>query len=129
MTHAFSVTTRSLPTAVVLTIRGDLDAATAPEVHVHVAGLALPPDTVLVVDLAELRFCDSSGIAALIAAHNVAQTANAYLTLAAVPPQLSRALGMIGLTDFFITHPTTERALATQPPPAPATGDQDSVSE
>lgn len=122
MTDDFSVTTRTVETAVVLTIRGDLDAATAPEVHAHIAGLTLTPDTVLVVDLAELRFCDSSGIAALIAAHNVTQAANAHITLAAVPPQLSRTLGMIGLTAFFTTHPSIERALATWPPPAPAGG-------
>ncbi len=119
MIKGFSATTRVTPTGPVLTIRGELDAATAPTVLDEIEGLTVAGGQLLVVDLAAVSFCDSSGISALIAARNVAQTAHAGIALAAVPGQLSRALGLIGLADIFPTHPSAEQATAAWPSPPP----------
>jgi anti-sigma B factor antagonist len=107
----FSVTTRTAAAGAVVTVAGELDVATAPRLRAGVAALVLAPGQRLVVDLAGVTFCDSSGISALIAARNVAEAAGAAVALAAVPARLSRTFGLIGLADFFPTYPSAEAAL------------------
>ncbi|HET6704853.1 STAS domain-containing protein [Amycolatopsis sp.] len=106
----FSVTTRTTGTGAVVTVAGELDVATTPRFRAGIDALALAPGQLLVVDLGEVTFCDSSGISALIAAHNVAETAGAGVALAAVPDRLARTFGLIGLGDFFRTYPSAEAA-------------------
>ncbi|MEV5717151.1 STAS domain-containing protein [Amycolatopsis mediterranei] len=106
----FSVTTRTTGAGAVVTVEGELDVATAPRLRAGVAALVLGPGQLLVVDLAGVTFCDSSGISALIAARNVAEAAGAAVGLAAVPARLSRTFGLIGLADFFPTYPSAEDA-------------------
>ncbi|MEU4521514.1 STAS domain-containing protein [Amycolatopsis sp. NPDC024027] len=106
----FSVATRTTGAGAVVTVEGELDVATAPRLRAEVAALVLKPGQVLVVDLAGVTFCDSSGISALIAARNVAEAAGAAVALAALPARLSRTFGLIGLADFFPTYPSAEDA-------------------
>ncbi|MFC8131726.1 STAS domain-containing protein [Streptomyces sp. NPDC057302] len=70
----------------------------------------------LVVDLAGVTFCDSSGLSALIAARNHALAARAGLALAAVPAHISRFLGTVGLDRVFPTYPTAQAAEAAWTP-------------
>ncbi len=106
----FSVTTRTTGAGPVITVEGELDVATAPRLHAGIAALDLGRGQLLVVDLAGVTFCDSSGISALIAARNVAEAAGAGVALAAVPARLSRTFGLIGLAGFFPTYPSAEDA-------------------
>jgi anti-sigma B factor antagonist len=108
----FAVVAYPTATGSTLAIRGDLDAAAAPDVLKEIEGVTLDRGQLLVVDLFGLTFCDSSGITALIAAHNVAEAAHADIALVAVPAQLTRTLGLIGLTGFFTAYATAEQAIA-----------------
>jgi anti-anti-sigma factor len=101
----FSVTTGHAQAGPVLTIDGDLDAVTAPEVLTEIENLNVERGQLLVVNLERVTFCDSSGISALIAARNLAQAAGGSIALAAVPAQLARTLGMLGLDSFFPRTP------------------------
>jgi len=112
MTSAFSTSTEPAASGPVLTVRGELDVATAPRLRAHIAGLTLTPGQLLVVNLADVSFCDSSGISALIAARNVAEEAEAKVALVAVPARLTRTLALTGLADFFPTYPTAEDAIS-----------------
>ncbi|MEV7099573.1 STAS domain-containing protein [Amycolatopsis sp. NPDC051045] len=108
----FSVTTRTTVTGPLVTAEGELDVVTAPRLRAAIGALPLGRGRLLVVDLAGVTFCDSSGISALIAARNVAEAAGAGLALVAVPDRLSRTFGLIGLGDFFPTYPSAEDAIA-----------------
>jgi anti-anti-sigma factor len=119
MTAAFTVVTRDTPAGPVLELAGDLDAATAPQALRAVKALTPRSGQQVVVDLTELRFCDSSGISTLIAAHNLARDAGAGIALAGVPRHLTRTLTLIGLGSFFVTHATAEQAQAAWPDPPP----------
>jgi anti-sigma B factor antagonist len=110
MSTGFTTTTRSTPTGPVLAFAGELDASTAPAAHAAIQQLTLHTGDQLVVDLAELEFCDSSGIAALIAARAFAGGAGAAIALAAVPNHLHRVFALLGLAELFASHPTVERA-------------------
>jgi anti-anti-sigma factor len=110
VTTPFSVTTRPTAAGAVVTVHGEVDVATAPRLRTEIAALTLGRGQLLVVDLAGVTFCDSSGISALIAASNVAEAAGADVALAAVPARLSRTFALIGLGDFFPTYPSAEDA-------------------
>ncbi|MDQ7803568.1 STAS domain-containing protein [Amycolatopsis sp. A133] len=108
----FSATARSSGTGPVVTVTGELDVATAPRLRAEIGGAPLGSGQLLVIDLAGVTFCDSSGISTLIAARNVAEAAGAGIALVAVPARLSRTFGLIGLADFFPTYPSAEAAIA-----------------
>ncbi len=95
-----------------LRVRGPLDAGTVPGVLEEIRGLTLQRGQLLVVHLAEVSFCDSSGISALIAVRNVATAASGAVALVAVPPALVRTLGAIGLGDLFPVHASVDEAVA-----------------
>ncbi|MCR6490783.1 STAS domain-containing protein [Amycolatopsis sp. OK19-0408] len=112
MTSPFSTSTEVADTGPILTVRGELDVATAPRLRTEVGGLELGAGQLLVVDLAGVTFCDSSGISALIAARNAAEAARAGVALVAVPSRITRTLGLTGLADFFPTYDSAEDAIS-----------------
>ncbi|MFE1024579.1 STAS domain-containing protein [Streptomyces sp. NPDC058818] len=116
MTKHLTLRTRTTTAGPVIEIAGDLDYDTADKVRAALPGLGLRPGQQLVLDLAGLSFCDSSGITVLIAARNHALAAGASITLAAVPDRVSRVFRIVGLAQVFPTHPTAAAAEAAWRP-------------
>ncbi|MFC5104961.1 STAS domain-containing protein [Kibdelosporangium philippinense] len=56
------------PSGPVLSVRGEIDTVTAPQLQVSVEQ-ALPSDGVLVVDLSGVTFLSSAGLSVLVRAH------------------------------------------------------------
>lgn len=106
------VITHDAATGPVLEVVGELDHDSAAQLRDRVTALTLQPGRRLVLDLAGLEFCDSSGITALIAARNHAHAAGADIALAAVPPRTLRVLKIVGLDQIFTMLP--ERHGATR---------------
>jgi anti-sigma B factor antagonist len=104
------ITSRDAATGPVLEIFGELDYTTAVELRELIPTIALRPGQRLVVDLAGMEFCDSSGITALIAARSHAHAARADIALAAVPANTLRVLRIVGLDQVFTIHPDSETA-------------------
>ncbi|MEU2424975.1 STAS domain-containing protein [Streptomyces sp. NPDC007851] len=107
MSH-LNITVRDATTGPVLGVLGELDHITAARLRDRVAELTLRPGQRLVLDLAGMEFCDSSGITALIAARNHAQAARADIALAAVPARTLRVLRMVGLDQIFAILPDSD---------------------
>ncbi|MDL5199210.1 STAS domain-containing protein [Streptomyces sp. ALI-76-A] len=107
------ITSREAVTGPVLEIHGELDYAHAAELRDLLTTLTLQPGQRLVLDLAGMDFCDSSGITALIAARHHADAAQADVALAAVPARTLRVLRMVGLDQVFPLHP--DSVAATRP--------------
>ena len=86
--------------AAVLSVKGELDASTAPDLadlchSVHAAGARD-----VVIDLTDTSFLDSSGLRALIEAHRLfAEGGNLQLAHASEP--VRRLLEITGLDDYF----------------------------
>lgn len=110
MTQHLTLHTRTTATGAVMELAGDLDHRTAPQVRDALPQLGLRPGQQLVLDLAALTYCDSSGITVLIAARNHALAADAAIALAAVPEQVARIFRIVGLDQVFPTHPTAQDA-------------------
>ncbi|MFI1759409.1 STAS domain-containing protein [Streptomyces sp. NPDC020571] len=104
------ITTHDAATGPVLSIFGVLDYATVAQLRERLTILTLQPGQRLVLDLAGLTFCDSSGITALIAARNHAAAFHADIALAAVPAHTLRVLRMVGLDQIFPLHPDSDAA-------------------
>ncbi|MER0449660.1 STAS domain-containing protein [Streptomyces sp. Edi4] len=112
---ALTITIREVSAGPVLAIAGDLDYDTAAQLRDELARTVLAPGRRLVLDLAGLTFCDSSGIAAFIAARNHAHAARADIALATVPDHTLRILRVVGLDQVF----AFQRDASADPAPPP----------
>jgi anti-sigma B factor antagonist len=86
--------------AATLSVRGELDASTAPDLAdlcrtVHADGARE-----VVIDLTDTSFLDSSGLRALIEAHRIF-TDGGKLQLAHASEPVRRLLEITGLDDYF----------------------------
>lgn len=104
------ITTRDATTGPVVEITGEMDYANATELRDLLTTLTLQPGQRLVLDLAGLEFCDSSGLTALIAARNLALAARADIALAAVPARTLRVLSVMGLDRIIPILPGSHAA-------------------
>ncbi|MFJ8751094.1 STAS domain-containing protein [Streptomyces sp. NPDC102441] len=120
-----TITSRDAATGPVLEITGDLDHRTAPELRQAVGNLTLAAGQLMVLDLAGLEFCDSSGITALLAARNLAIEQSSGIALAAVPDNTARILHTVGLDRVFTIHP--DASAATTPAPQRADPTRETV--
>jgi anti-sigma B factor antagonist len=105
-----NITHSDTATGPVLRVAGDLDYEHAPVLRQQVDTLDLKAGQNLVIDLSGLAFCDSTGITALLAARQHAQTAGADIALAAVPADTLRVLTVVGLHHVFTIHPAGDTA-------------------
>jgi anti-sigma B factor antagonist len=112
-----AIRTRTTPAGPVVELTGELDYDSSAQVRALFPELVLRDGSQLVVDLAGVTFCDSSGITALLAARNHALAARAGISLVAVPDHISRIFQMVGLDQVFTTHPTAQAAEAAWTPP------------
>ncbi|GAB3907704.1 STAS domain-containing protein [Microbispora bryophytorum subsp. camponoti] len=98
--------------AVVVRVEGDLDAGTVHLLHGELDRIWESPGTsVIVIDVAELEFCDSRGLSELISALQRGQAMNVRLILSGVQGVLRRVLTITGLRNVFEQHPTVAEAL------------------
>ncbi|MFG2279348.1 STAS domain-containing protein [Streptomyces asoensis] len=114
--NTLGITTRDTPAGPVLEILGDLDYGHAGRLRELLPTIALRPGQRLVLDLSGMEFCDSSGITALIAAHQHAHAAQADIALAGVPANTLRILRIVGLDQIFPLHPDSDSALRDDRP-------------
>jgi anti-sigma B factor antagonist len=86
---------------VTVTVRGEVDIATAPEFESALQGTLDDGPSSVVVDLDALTFIDSSGLRVLLAFANEARTRDAVLVLRNVPNHAQRVLDATGLSHWF----------------------------
>jgi anti-sigma B factor antagonist len=84
----------------VAALEGELDIASASTFGAAVERLLTAGHDV-VVDMADLRFCDSSGFAALIRARNVAHEHHRTLALRHLQPHVAKTMALVGLDKVF----------------------------
>jgi anti-sigma B factor antagonist len=86
---------------VVVTLRGELDLASSPELLRQLQLLLNRPITTLTLDLADMSFIDSSGLGALCVVRQEAEDRGIALNLNRVPAHARRVLEITGLTQLF----------------------------
>jgi anti-sigma B factor antagonist len=95
----------------VVSLAGELDLGTSPEVARTLEGLIGNGARRVVVDLARLEFLDSSGINVLVSAARSMDGDGGALTLAAVQPLVRRVLDIAHVPEVVAVADSVELAL------------------
>ncbi len=107
MSDVFQIHTLHTSTDVLtVTVIGELDAFTANQLRLALAGWELPIVD-CVVDLSQVTFMDSSGLKELIAARQHLHERSATVRLSGARGQVERLLKMTGVDELFSTPATT----------------------
>src|SRR3954454_6172697 len=96
----------------VLHLSGELDADTASQLHSALADLLERPVPRIVVDVTELRFCDSVGLSAFITSKQVITARGGWLSFAGANPFLVELMETVGLSRYFTIFPDVDEAIA-----------------
>jgi anti-anti-sigma factor len=97
---------------VVLKLTGELDLDTAPILYSRMEDIVARGRWRIVLDASDLGFCDSTGLSALLAAHQACESAGGFLRLAAPDDLLIRLLSVVGLGATIAVYPSVASALA-----------------
>ncbi|MCC9308097.1 STAS domain-containing protein [Kitasatospora sp. RB6PN24] len=111
-TSRLTVDIRLQDRSVVVSPAGELDHDSVALLHERLADALANPDTDrLVVDCHDLRFCDSTGLNALIAARREAHDAGGALILAGLRPAVARIFEITGAHTVFDIRPDLASAV------------------
>jgi anti-sigma B factor antagonist len=110
------VTARSLSGAHVIAVAGDIDVSTVAELQTYIDAAFSDGQTLIVVDLENVGFIDSSVLHALVRALRRARMAGGDLAIACVDPSVCRLLEVFGLSSKINVCATAEDAAAAIQP-------------
>ncbi|MFE3761739.1 STAS domain-containing protein [Streptomyces sp. NPDC059104] len=106
----FAVAVGAMDGVTVLTLTGELDHDTAAPLR-EALEAAVAPGGRMVVDMARLDFCDSTGLNALLHARLSVQEAGGRLELAGLSGPVARMFRITGADGVFPVHADVARAL------------------
>jgi anti-sigma B factor antagonist len=93
--------TETMGDRAVLTVRGELDAYSAPGLEDQVGRLLTQGVGTIVLDLSGTGFLDSSGLRAILTAQRRLTESGGQLSLRSPSEPVTRLLEITGLTDHF----------------------------
>jgi anti-sigma B factor antagonist len=101
----------------VIAVRGELDLSTAPELEGPLEDAVAASDALVVVDLSECEFIDSTGIALIVRAwqkldRTAEGTGTGRVVICSYNDQVRRVLEITGLELSISIHGTRDEALA-----------------
>lgn len=115
---SLAVHTEQRGDAVVISVAGELDMATAPQLQDHITNLLEKGRNRLVFDLSDVSFCDSTGLSVFVRAKNSCDEAGGEVRLAAPQRGVLRILEVSGLVEVLQTYSTVDEAVTGEPSPA-----------
>ncbi|MET1072878.1 MAG: STAS domain-containing protein [Umezawaea sp.] len=94
----------------VVVVSGELDAETVPTLADHLERAAPEPAGRVVVDLADLSFMDSTGLALMVDWHRRFKAAGGHLRLASLRPAVHKLFRLTDLTAVMSIHDSVGQA-------------------
>lgn len=107
----FSVRVENIGETVVVSVAGEIDLVTAPDLGQSIAAVLERRPTKLVVDLSEVDFLASAGMSVLIGCHQQAGDHTRFRLVAAGNATF-RPMELTGVADTISIYPTRDRAIA-----------------
>jgi anti-sigma B factor antagonist len=98
--------------AVVLELRGEIDMKCAPRVKAKLGEIYSGKPPVLVVDMTEVKFMDSSGLATLVGALKWCRMNNSELRLAGLAQNVRSVFEICRLQTVFQIYDSIDEALS-----------------
>ena len=99
---------------VVLDLAGELDLAVGPRFRELIQGMAVDAPKLVVVDLEEVGFMDSTMLRELLRAHREIAETGGRMVVAGAQPSVQRLLDLTGTAEVFAVAATRDDALASQ---------------
>lgn len=96
-----SITRSDDDRGVVLALAGELDVISAPDLEMHLTGLAAEKCPRVLLDLSRLTFVDSSGVSVLVKAKHEAEANGRRVTLRSPTEQVRQVFAVVGLADWL----------------------------
>lgn len=84
-----------------LRLAGELDLSSVPELNAVIDRLTAEGERRLLVDLSQLTFCDSTGIAAFVRGDNRAAADGGWLRVTGATGRVERVLQVTGLAEVL----------------------------
>jgi anti-sigma B factor antagonist len=106
----FRVTVSETVGRAVVSLEGELDLSSAPELRELLVALAEKDGTDIVLDLTDLVFVDSTGLSVLVMALNRSRGAGGSITLRNPSASVMRILEITGLVSVFSVESAAVRA-------------------
>jgi anti-sigma B factor antagonist len=100
----------------VVKVSGEIDLRTAQALKTGLLDLVQAGFGRIVVDFGDVRFCDATGLGALVAAQNRLAPDAGGLRLAGVRPAQRRLFGITGLDRLFVLYDNVEEAVREDRP-------------
>jgi anti-sigma B factor antagonist len=108
-----SLDVREVDGVAVVALQGDVDLQSSPAVRQQLLA-CFDSHTRVVVDLSGVTYIDSSGVASLVEAFQLARKKNGTFALVNVSTAVMRVLSLARLDRVFTIHPTVEAAISAQ---------------
>ncbi len=97
----FEVTDSERPGVAVLDVRGEIDVATSPELQEILVELIGRGPELLIVNLTDVSFIDSTGLGVLVGAVRDVRAGGGDLRLVVTEPHIMKLLELTGLDEVF----------------------------
>jgi anti-sigma B factor antagonist len=104
---------REVDGVAVVALEGDVDLQSSPSVRQQLLA-CFENHTRVVVDLSGVTYIDSSGVASLVEAFQVARKKSGTFSLVNVSSAVMRVLSLARLDRVFSIHPSVEAAISAQ---------------
>ncbi|WP_239154939.1 STAS domain-containing protein [Amycolatopsis sp. FDAARGOS 1241] len=114
---SLDITAMSGSGTTIVTAAGEIDTAVSDALRDQLATELEARPKVLVADLSEVPFCDSSGLSALIDIRNRAGEAGVVFRIVTQQRGLLRPITLLHLDSVLEIHPTLEAATENVPSP------------
>jgi anti-sigma B factor antagonist len=94
-----------------IAVSGELDLASSPALQEELDREAASDADLLIIDLRELDFMDSTGLSVLVRAHQRAEEQGRRLAMVKGPQQVQRLLSLTGVADRLTLVDSAEELL------------------
>jgi anti-sigma B factor antagonist len=94
----------------IVTVQGQVDLTTAPELRARLNDAMADGRPVVVVDLTATDFLDSTALGALVAAHKRLRAHGGQIRLVCTSPHILKVFQITSLDRVFALHETVEEA-------------------
>jgi anti-sigma B factor antagonist len=95
----FRLEVRNQGRATVIAVSGELDLASSPALQEELDRVTASDSQILIIDLRELDFMDSTGLSVLVRAHQRIEEQGRQLAMVKGPQQVQRLLSLTGVAE------------------------------
>ena len=111
MDLTFEIAEKRIDGVSVLTVSGEIDLATAPDLRERLMAQEADQVSAIVVDLTGVSFIDSTALGVLVAAYRRQEDAGRTLKLVVTEPRILKVLEITDLTSVFPVFASVDEAV------------------